>query len=699
LPLRLSTLGFVAAAALLNGMVLAPGPLVARLLAELILFVVLPGYLFVALAFRGSRPAALEQCLLALGCGYALAILLTLLLHALFRPLLTAHIVVGANALNFGLLLAAVMRRAELRPRLGRPSWPLLTLLAVAAPFRLANLGHSEFQGDEAEVVLRTLALLQGVPDALISHRKPPGEVLIHGLFVGGLGLITEAEARLPFALAGIGAVAAVYLLGRAMFGTGAGLAAGLLLAVNGYFVAFARILQYQSVVLLLDTLAVLCLFRLGSRPTAPLGYAVVGGLLLAGSALSALSAILLLPVAALALWPRLVSRTKPSLRLLGVLLWPLLLAVPVCAAVYGFLLHDSGDSLDVASTWLYLGPRVGTSQPYFNLERFLLSANHYTSSLYLVVVLGVGTLVLLAALYESCREATKWRAAPVLSFGLVFAALAIDTRNLSLALLVATVIYFLITTARRSLAWKLALAWLAAPLFVHLFLIRNPGTHWREVFPGLLLLVAAAVVGLYARLGKGGARLAALVAGGVFLAATGHYVYTAWIQPSPEYQSLYPLYRHPLDWSNQNTPAAEGVYGAAHRHGWKTVGQLMTHGQIGSQYDTNESEAVSAWYLKRPRACGEAVRLFVEAPRTLRYHQAIEQREALPGYAITGWVYVDDRPKLALLERPAASRNPIAYRMDDYGWQFDRELASPWAPVGRLYRGKEISPDCPRSR
>ena len=148
----------------------------------------------------------LERALLALGCGYVLAELLALLLYAMVRPLSTGQILAGAVALNGVLLLAVLARHRRARGAGDHPSdatgfsrWSgaVLVLLLAAAPPRLWNLGYSELQGDEAKVVLRAMAVLQGVPDALIAHRKPPGEVLLGALFAGGLGVVTELAARL----------------------------------------------------------------------------------------------------------------------------------------------------------------------------------------------------------------------------------------------------------------------------------------------------------------------------------------------------------------------------------------------------------------------------------------------------------------------------------------------------------------------
>jgi hypothetical protein len=256
-----------------------------------------------------------------------------------------------------------------------------------------------------------------------------------------------------------------------------------------------------------------------------------------------------------------------------------------------------------------------------------------------------------------------------------------------------------LFISTRRSLGWKLALTWLAGPLFAHLFLVGVPGTHWREVLPGLILLVAAAAAGLYARL-AGRWRAAALLAGGLFLASSGHYVYVAWIQPWPEYQLLYPQYRHPLDWTDLERRSAGGTFGATRRHGWKVVGQLVTEGQLPADYMTNERQAEAAWYLKRTQVCPEEAGLVVRAPTTPRDRLAVDRQERRPGYALGGQVYVAGRPSLTLLVREPPAGGSRFYQAEDYEWRFDRELTSPWAPIGSIYRPSiDLLPACLRNR
>ena len=697
---RFDPLLVLAATALADGLLLAPVPPEIRLVGALALFVVLPGVLLVQAVFVGPRPGPLERWLLALAGGYTLVTLLGLAVYVPFRPLNQGAVVAAGTALVGGLLVLALRRRrgvAEpLWPRFGQLDRALVIVLLAAAPFRLWNLGHSEFQGDEALALLRTVAVLHGVPDALIAHRKPPGEILMYAPFAAGLGAVTELTARLPFSLAGVAGVVALYRLGQLMFGQRVAVVAALLMAVNGYFVAFGRILQYQSVELLLNTLAVLCLYRFARAGASRRGYAAIGALLMAGAALTALSAVFLLPVAALALWPRLFGPRRVPWRDLAVWLWPLVLLVPTAVLLY-LLPATMPGMLDLSSAWPYLGPRLGGSRPYFNLERMLLSINHYVSSPYLIITLGVGAIVMFEALLDRSRELGERFGLSPAGRGLALFLPNLEMRNVPPAALLAGAVALLAGTNRRTLGWKLALIWATGPLFAHLFLVRVPGTHFREIFPGLLLLVGGAAAWLYDRLPGRGVRLAATAAGVLFLVASAHYVFVASIRPWPEYQLQYPAFRHPLDWTRLDVRSAGGTFGAARHHGWKTVATLVARGELPARYTTNERPSEAGWYMKSSWICDEQAELYIMTPRLTPQRLAIEKRDTLPGWFLAAQVYVDGRATMSLLTRQPPPGGPKQYSDTSYTAIYDRELSSPWTSVRRLYRpGLNSAPECP---
>ena len=91
-------------------------------------------------------------------------------------------------------------------------------------------------------------------------------------------GQIDETSARLPFALAGMAALVAIWLLGWRLINGRAGWIAALLLALSGYYVAFARFVQYQSVVILATAAALLALAALLGNRAPPRASPAAGG-------------------------------------------------------------------------------------------------------------------------------------------------------------------------------------------------------------------------------------------------------------------------------------------------------------------------------------------------------------------------------------------------------------------------------------
>src|SRR4051794_30055506 len=231
-----------------------PDPTLA-IVAGLLHTTLIPGALLAFALVPTDEVDAVEWLALALGFG-----LVTLVLGGLIVALLPVRVspitVVGWTAIVTLVISAFAFRRGmswRLPSTGGRAELIAAGLVVlVAACLRLPGLGYSEFQGDETEVILRATGVVQNLPDALFYHGKGPGEIVVVALHYGLLGHLSEGAARLPFALAGIGGVLAFYLVARRLLGMPGALAAGLLMAANGYFLAFSRITQYQSPVLML---------------------------------------------------------------------------------------------------------------------------------------------------------------------------------------------------------------------------------------------------------------------------------------------------------------------------------------------------------------------------------------------------------------------------------------------------------------
>lgn len=136
----------------------------------------------------------------------------------------------------------------------------LVSILAFGAWLRFANLGYSDFQGDEIKALAR-LSGGESLVEFLLRQRKPPLQWLItytHGLFDPHFS--NHLLLRLPFTVASVISVIVFYFLAQMHFGRVVAAVAAFLMATNGIFVAFGRIVQYQSVTILLMLLSLLSL-------------------------------------------------------------------------------------------------------------------------------------------------------------------------------------------------------------------------------------------------------------------------------------------------------------------------------------------------------------------------------------------------------------------------------------------------------
>jgi 4-amino-4-deoxy-L-arabinose transferase-like glycosyltransferase len=139
-------------------------------------------------------------------------------------------------------------------------SLTLAAILALAAWLRFVNLGYSDFQGDEIKALVQ-LSGGESFVEFLLRQRKPPGQwfiTYIYGLFDPQYS--NHLLLRLPFAIASVSSVFALYLLTRIYFGYIVASVAALFMAASGLFVAFGRIVQHQSITMLLILISLLLL-------------------------------------------------------------------------------------------------------------------------------------------------------------------------------------------------------------------------------------------------------------------------------------------------------------------------------------------------------------------------------------------------------------------------------------------------------
>ncbi len=131
----------------------------------------------------------------------------------------------------------------------------LFIILILSFFLRFWDLGYSNFYGDET----KTFYLDKTVPasEFFMNQRKGPVQFAVVWGMEKVLGGYDEFYTRIPFAIAGTLAVAALYLVVQKIAGNKAALIATALFGLNGFFIAFSRTIQYQSFLILFGLLSV----------------------------------------------------------------------------------------------------------------------------------------------------------------------------------------------------------------------------------------------------------------------------------------------------------------------------------------------------------------------------------------------------------------------------------------------------------
>ena len=638
-----SPLGVVTLTLLSNGVILWGAPRLVVFAGGFVLACLLPGYLLTRIARPKDVLDRVEGTALTIGVGFAALILGTLGLHYLPGPLTAPLILVLYDGLIVLLVAVLFLRRwTRVTPTSGPPgSLPQIllpvALMLVAAFFRLTYLGYSEFQGDEARAMLMAAGVLRGQDEILFVHKKGPAEVLLPAAFYALHGTIDEFTARLPFALASLAGVLSVYILIRRLFprhALAAPVAAGLL-AVDGYLVAFARIVQYQSVVFLMMALAAWC-FYLWYRDPDPV-LAMLAALFVAVGTLAHYEAILVTPFVAWLFWTRGRREGWPLRRWARQALRPGLVFAVVAGAFYiPFVRHPH-----FTQTANYItGWRIGGELPYNNLGPFFRQATFYNSTYYIVfLILGLLALVI-HQLRASLRPAPLAMAIQAtLAAGLVGIALfpqALVIRGINLAFLpFAATLAALIASPGVTTELKATFLWFGVPFLVASFLTRKPGTHFYTMFPPWAILVGATlshlIAALDARIGQSspglprsslprylsgrGARWTARIPGPalmlgsvVLLAVFGYYTYIVFVRHTPDYLRGYPATRppfYPVVYGDQ--VPRYGNFGFPHRGGWKAIGALYAQDVLQGSYSANENAKITSWYTRGAARCRDA--------------------------------------------------------------------------------------------
>ncbi len=546
---------------------------------------------------------AVERLLIASGLSLLLVALLMLVTGYLPGDVSPWYIIGGLLVIN-GPPLLATWRRGTFVPidlEGSKRHWLALGIIVLIALFlRLTNLGYKEFQGDEGIIMVRAASILTGDEGEVFLHQKGPVEILLPAAVWALTGTIDDYWSRLPFTWVGLLEVVAIYWLARIWFGRKAGVVAGLLFAVGGFGIAFSRIVQYQNLVMLWGTLALITATRFRERGRQR--HLLLTSAFLAAGLLAHYDAILVLPAI---LWILCGRLCKPDQLRLKPIATSLLLGILVVGVFY----------LPFA-----LSPNAGRTFDYLLADRVTVSDN---ASLF-----GWSGRALwqMMTFYNSI-----WFVLGILLFGAI--GLIHSLRK------------------RREIA---AAIYLIVPLIFYLAIVGDPRTHVYTIVPGAVILAGYATSEIWESIKRRENKvleIATMITAAVWLILVLIYPTLMFVDINAERQRTWEDNRplpalYPVTWDE---PPKYGLFGFPHQAGWRAAMEFMP--QSAYPYSSNEEEEISNWYMAQsPRThCNDAETILIAANAQ---DEVFLDLERIDEYGVRDVIHVKGEPRLVIYGR-----------------------------------------------
>ena len=533
-------------------------------------------------------------------------------------------------------------------------------------------------------MVTHAAEMIQGREDALFVHDKGPGEILVAAANYALVDRLTEATARFPYTVANVVGLFALFLLGWRLFGPVAGWVAAMLLAVDGYFVGFARIVQYQSIVFLMVVLVVLILYRLVRTPRSTTRYLSLAAILFATGLLAHYEAALA-PVPWLLFL--LIRKTDNRLRLARSLVLPMALGTLIVAGFYvPFALHPR-----FARTFNEIANnRIGGRFPYNNLEDFFSRTLIYSSSYYLLLMVALTALALLVLYRRNLPRWGAWAAGLVTVAGLALTfwsptwLTVADTDYMWLFFAVPIVAACLLP--RTSTAERIAWIWLALPLMLAFFFVQKPRTHVYDFFMPWALLNGM-IVGrgrhvLARRLPRRPAYALGTGVAAVCVLLFGNYTYWLFTYTDVEVLRTWDEHHPAGYWTPYPEPVQNSIFGFPFKNGWKVVGVLSADGELDGPFARNGKRGVANWYTRGVGDCSRDQEYYIYTPENEPTNKGLLEDDPRPtvdeGYQLFASVTVHGETRLEIFKRGEVDAPPPVYDVDDFAARFDNELSGP---------------------
>jgi len=497
---------------------------------------------------------------------------------------------------------------------------------------RIQELGYANLQGDEINPL--DYVYENNFLHYILNQKRGPLQYLINFANTSLFGYINELQIRLPYLLFALAGFATLYLLTKKIFNKETALFTISLLSINGLFVAFSRIAQYQAFLFFALPLSGYLFLRYFEEKRRNLLYAA--GAFYALSLLAHYDALSMTPFFVLLIAGKALKNRRELRNLLGDATVFAAIALTPNLLFYGAMKFNPYFK-DVTSTYLKnrllhggLMPRLPDIMPIVSLY----IPKHYL--LTLIILLTIGLISLRENLSELSILGIKFNEifikteylffCLVLGGATVFSYYPIKPRAATLLVCgSATAITALLFLSRKARPEIAALtAWTLFPLCIYFFLIRDPRTH---VYTAFLPGFAVASYGVKTLLTRRGLKvLSSLfrISFAALLLFESAVIWQMFVDKMPEYpwwdkkllgRTIYKIGR-------SRYQKVEGVFGVPYYRGWERLGNAVRRGCLRGGFYSNEKDSISYYYTRQHQVKREGAEnlVLVEGPHSWNF-------------------------------------------------------------------------------
>ncbi len=525
---------------------------------------------------------------------------------------------------------------------------------------RINDLGYSNFQGDEADT-LDYLSYNGSRIDFLFDQKKGPMQYLINMMNTGLFGYNSEFQIRLPYALFGILAILFFGFLSSKIFNKDTGLIVAVLIAVNGLFISFSRIVQYQSFMYFLMPIAGILFVK--ALQTKRAFYFIISGIVYGMMLLTHYDAITMTPFFVVAyLLHAIKEKDNESWRTLiknnhiGIIVFPAMSGLFALVFYLPYFLH----SFFGTSTQTYLESRLtgGGFMPRTKFTYDLLSLympQVYMAGLFLLSILGIFSSQINFILNKKLKILFIGSLLGII-FAVIFSFFPIKPRSSSILFLgFSSLVLFVLAISQKTKYKQVALiAWYLFAFFAYLFVVKDPRTHvYMAILPGLILSgYGICSTYMYAlKKSKFVSVIFLSLLSIVFFYLVGLY-YVMYLDKKPEYPWWDKYYLGQNIYHIEKSNRVDGVFGFNHNREWEKIGDLYKNGCLVGTFESNEKEPVSDFYVGFSQLYGNewkpdnfkikpSTLIVVEAPHSWTY----ESKRDFSNYVLLDTLKVNDLP------------------------------------------------------